>query len=136
MDTNTPNPTEKELLDGLDGLLDKLLKNYKKPEEILAEQSLLVQGQPSSCVQEASRRKTAYLNAHLLAPVRNDRRSAGKTTAVNAGSDVCRHAGAIVGGRVHDESSQETRMSYKVAILPCRQQELEMWNAARVWCPA
>ena len=38
MDTNTPNPTEKELLDGL---LDKLLKNYKKPEEILGEQGLL-----------------------------------------------------------------------------------------------
>ena len=38
MDTNTPNPTEKELLEGL---LDKLLKNYKKPEDILGEQGLL-----------------------------------------------------------------------------------------------
>ena len=36
MDTQTP--TEKELLDGL---LDQLLKNYKKPEEILGEQGLL-----------------------------------------------------------------------------------------------
>ena len=32
------NPTEKELLDGL---LDKLLKDYKKPEDILGEQGLL-----------------------------------------------------------------------------------------------
>ncbi len=31
-------PTEKELLDGL---LDQLLKNYKKPEDILGEQGLL-----------------------------------------------------------------------------------------------
>lgn len=38
MDTNMPNPTEEELLDGL---LDKLLKNYKKPEDILGEQGLL-----------------------------------------------------------------------------------------------
>ncbi|HET7102378.1 MAG TPA: IS256 family transposase [Terriglobia bacterium] len=36
MDAQTP--TEKELLDGL---LDQLLKNYKKPEEILGEQGLL-----------------------------------------------------------------------------------------------
>lgn len=36
MDTQTP--TEKELLDGL---LDQLLNNYKKPEEILGEQGLL-----------------------------------------------------------------------------------------------
>jgi putative transposase len=36
MDTQTP--TEKELLDGL---VDQLLKNYKKPEEILGEQGLL-----------------------------------------------------------------------------------------------
>jgi hypothetical protein len=38
MDTNTQNPPEKELLDEL---LDKLLKNYKKPEDILGEQGLL-----------------------------------------------------------------------------------------------
>src|SRR5579875_455524 len=38
MDTKTRNPTEKELLDGL---LDRLLKNYKKPEDILGEQGLL-----------------------------------------------------------------------------------------------
>ena len=36
MDTQTP--TEKE---ALDGLLDQLLKNYKKPEDILGEQGLL-----------------------------------------------------------------------------------------------
>ena len=35
---DTQNPTEKELLDGL---LDKLLKDYKKPEDILGEQGLL-----------------------------------------------------------------------------------------------
>src|SRR6516165_12798724 len=35
---DTENPTEKELLDGL---LDQLLKNYKKPEDILGEQGLL-----------------------------------------------------------------------------------------------
>jgi putative transposase len=33
-DTNTPNPTEKKLL-------DKLLKDYKEPEDILGEQDLL-----------------------------------------------------------------------------------------------
>ena len=38
MDTNKQKPTEKELLDGL---LDELLKNYKKPEDILGEQGLL-----------------------------------------------------------------------------------------------
>lgn len=39
MDTqNTQKPTEKELLDGL---LDQLLKNYRKPEDILGEQGLL-----------------------------------------------------------------------------------------------
>jgi putative transposase len=38
MDTNTQNPTEKELLDEL---LGKLLNNYKKPEDILGEQGLL-----------------------------------------------------------------------------------------------
>lgn len=35
---DTQNPTEKELLDGL---LDKLLKDYQKPEDILGEQGLL-----------------------------------------------------------------------------------------------
>jgi putative transposase len=35
---DTQNPTEKELLDRL---LDKLLKDYKKPEDILGEQGLL-----------------------------------------------------------------------------------------------
>ena len=35
---DTENPTEKQLLDGL---LDQLLKNYKKPEDILGEQGLL-----------------------------------------------------------------------------------------------
>jgi putative transposase len=35
---DTQNPTEKELLDGL---LDKLLKDYKKPEDILGERGLL-----------------------------------------------------------------------------------------------
>ena len=35
---DTQNPTEKELLDGL---LDQLLKDYKKPEDILGEQGLL-----------------------------------------------------------------------------------------------
>jgi putative transposase len=34
----TQKPTEKELLDGL---LDQLLKDYKKPEDILGEQGLL-----------------------------------------------------------------------------------------------
>src|SRR5919204_1384321 len=38
MDTNTQKPTKKELLDGL---LDQLLKDYKKPEDILGEQGLL-----------------------------------------------------------------------------------------------
>jgi hypothetical protein len=44
MDTQNPaekelqNSTEKELLDGL---LDQLLKNYKKPEDVLGEQGLL-----------------------------------------------------------------------------------------------
>ena len=44
MDTQNPtekelqSPTEKELLDGL---LDQLLKNYKKPEDVLGEQGLL-----------------------------------------------------------------------------------------------
>jgi putative transposase len=38
MDTNTPKSTEKELLDRL---LDQLLKDYKKPEDILGEQGLL-----------------------------------------------------------------------------------------------
>lgn len=36
----TQNPTKKELLDGL---LDQLLKDYKKPEDILGEQGLLKQ---------------------------------------------------------------------------------------------
>ena len=35
---DTENPTEKQLLDGL---LDQVLKNYKKPEDILGEQGLL-----------------------------------------------------------------------------------------------
>ena len=35
---DTQNPTEKQLLDGL---LDQLLKNYKKPEDNLGEQGLL-----------------------------------------------------------------------------------------------
>lgn len=35
---DAPKPTEKELLDGL---LDELLKDYKKPEDILGEQGLL-----------------------------------------------------------------------------------------------
>src|SRR5215469_11417516 len=35
---DTQNPTEKQLLDGL---LDQLLKNYKKPEDILGKQGLL-----------------------------------------------------------------------------------------------
>ncbi len=38
MDKDAQKPTEKELLDGL---LDQLLKDYKKPEDILGEQGLL-----------------------------------------------------------------------------------------------
>ena len=38
------------------------------------------------------------LDRAVLAPARNDRRSAGKTIAVSAGFDVSRHADAVVGG--------------------------------------
>ena len=58
MDTNKQKPTEKELLDGL---LDELLKNYKKPEDILGEQGLLKR--LSKAVLE--RALGAELTAHL-----------------------------------------------------------------------
>jgi len=40
---------------------------------------------------------TVVVAEEVLAPARNDRRSAGKTTALSAGFDVSRHAGAVVG---------------------------------------
>jgi hypothetical protein len=50
----------------------------------------------------------------MLAPAEDDRKSDGNMTAGRAGLDVSRHVGAKVGGHAHDESSQETRASYKV----------------------
>jgi len=43
--------------------------------------------------------KTTAVVTGVLAPVWNDRKSAGKTTAVRAGLRVSPHAGAVVGGK-------------------------------------
>jgi hypothetical protein len=73
----------------------------------------------------------------MLAPVRNDRKSAGKTTAVSADLAVSRHAGAVVGARLAAMMLQEeeTRV-YKVSTLPHRRQEQELWKVVPAWYPA
>ena len=55
----------------------------------------------------------------VLAPVRNDRKSAGKTTAGSAGLGVSRHAGAAVGGEAGGDDAAR-RKGESTRCLPSR----------------
>jgi hypothetical protein len=69
----------------------------------------------------------------VLAPVRSDRISAGKTPAPAAGFVVGRHAGANTGDEC---GSGRQGQLYKVATLLRLPLGQDLWNAARVWYPA
>src|SRR5437899_12963878 len=58
------------------------------------------------------------LSEHLLAPVRNDRKSAGKTTAGSAGLGVSRHASAAVGGEAGGDDAAGEKESLQGVYPP------------------
>jgi hypothetical protein len=67
---------------------------------------------------------------NLLASVRNDRRSAGKTTAVSAGLIVSTHEGHIVGGNPALEASGVNDVQLQGGYLLRRPQARERWRPA------